>query len=78
MSGPLERLFPGLAASAYRVTSPRTPDYNCIAYAAGDEERWWEPDEEQDHFWPEGARRAYTTIGGVSMEDYRPCSRRRT
>lgn len=24
------------------MTSPQTPTYNCIAHAAGDQERWWD------------------------------------
>lgn len=32
----LEQLFPGLRAAPYLVTSPRTREYNCIAWAAGD------------------------------------------
>jgi hypothetical protein len=40
--------FPRLTAHNHRVTSPPSPDYNCIAWAAGDVERWWQPGE----FWP--------------------------
>jgi hypothetical protein len=35
--------FPRLTAQNHRITSPATPDYNCIAWAAGDVERWWQP-----------------------------------
>ena len=38
-----EMKFPNLAASGWRLDSPRTFDYNCIAWAAGDKHRWWEP-----------------------------------
>lgn len=30
-----ERLFPDLARTGYRLTSPPDPVYNCIAWAAG-------------------------------------------
>jgi hypothetical protein len=43
--------FPGLAASGYRITSPPTPNYNCIAWAASRNDRWWWPN--PDAFWPE-------------------------
>lgn len=35
--------FPRLTPDNHRVTSPPTTDYNCIAWAAGDTDRWWEP-----------------------------------
>jgi len=40
--------FPRLTTENHRVTSPAMIDYNCIAWAAGDTERWWEP----GVFWP--------------------------
>lgn len=36
-------LFPRLTAQNHRVTSPPPTDYNCIAWAAGDTEHWWQP-----------------------------------
>ena len=59
-SGELERFFPALAGSGYRITSRATPRYNCIAWAAGDARRWWEPDEGEDCYWPGDAPREYT------------------
>jgi len=56
----LELLFPGLRGTGYRITSQAHADYNCIAWAAGDSERWWEPDEEYLYFWPQEASRQYT------------------
>jgi hypothetical protein len=35
--------FPRLTAQNHRSTSPATPDYNCVAWAAGDLEHWWQP-----------------------------------
>lgn len=35
--------FPRLTPSNHRITSPETEDYNCIALAAEDMSRWWEP-----------------------------------
>jgi hypothetical protein len=40
--------FPRLTPGNHRVTSSPTPDYNCIAWAAHDTARWWEP----GVFWP--------------------------
>jgi hypothetical protein len=39
----LESAFPNLRASVYGITSPPSPTYNCIAWAAGDDQQWWEP-----------------------------------
>jgi hypothetical protein len=73
----LESLFPGLRDSGYVVTSPAEIRYNCVAWAAGDEEQWWWPDE--DSYWPEGVAReetmaafvaAFGELGFVSCEDH--------
>jgi hypothetical protein len=56
----LELLFPKLSGATYEITSPAQPDYNCIAWAAGDDSRWWEPDPFGQYYWPEGVRRQYT------------------
>lgn len=51
--------FPALRQSkSYITTSPQTPRYNCIAYAAGDLKRWWWPDQFGRAYWPKGVRRA--------------------
>ncbi|MGP0067957.1 MAG: hypothetical protein ACLQGP_30730 [Isosphaeraceae bacterium] len=60
----LETLFPGLRGSGYVVTSPEDVRYNCVAWAAGDEERWWWPDE--DSHWPEGIPREETIAAFVA------------
>jgi hypothetical protein len=57
MVNEIEAIFPELRTSPYRVTSPRTKDYNCIAWAAGDVSRWWWPDDDTDNdaiHWPPG------------------------
>lgn len=56
----LERLFPGLKGTGYSITSEAERQYNCIAWAAGDDSRWWEPDAEDQYYWPEEALREYT------------------
>jgi hypothetical protein len=55
----LETRFPRLVGSGYRITSPETPDYNCIAWAAADEHHWWQPDPFHQYFWPDGVARSY-------------------
>lgn len=73
----LERLFPNLARSGYRLCSPPDPSYNCIAWAAGQSgPPWWWPDPLGVNWWPKGVPRvvtlgaftaAYGTLG------YQPC-----
>ena len=43
--------FPLLADSAVSPTSPRTREYNCIAWAAGVTNEWWWPGSPDD-YWP--------------------------
>ncbi len=53
----LDGLFPGLSSFAYEITSESTPDYNCIAWAAGVTEAWWWPDSMSQYYWPAGIAR---------------------
>jgi hypothetical protein len=60
-------LFPGLQTSGFRVTSQASPNYNCIAWAAGDTERWWWPDPGDDAaYWPSGVSREETLAAFVA------------
>ena len=54
-----ESEFPRLnSANNYEHRSPTDENYNCIAYAAGDTERWWWPDSlEGGYYWPSRAPR---------------------
>jgi hypothetical protein len=74
----LERDWPGLAQTQYRVTSKHTGDYNCLAWAIEETDRWWSPLPEDDYYWPEGVPRevsvnafakAYETLGFEMCED---------
>jgi len=59
----IEKAFPRLRASAYTVKSPRTRDYNCIAWAAGAMNQWWWPDPDAANdavHWPAGIAREET------------------
>lgn len=48
----MQTFFPLLKLSPYTVMSPRTLEYNCIAWAAGDTNRCWWPDPNEQYFWP--------------------------
>src|SRR5438876_8880982 len=57
----LEVTFPLLSQTGYQVTSEKSKIYNCIAWAAGDTERWWWPlPEIAEVYWPAGAPRSET------------------
>lgn len=67
---------PYLTPDGYKITSPATEDYNCIAWGAEDDERWWDPTDPRQ-YWVEGAPReltleafimAYGTIGYVPCD----------
>ena len=62
----LAEWFPKLASTPHRTTSPYDPKYNCIAWAAGDSRRWWEPDEDEDCYWPLNVPREYSLDSYIS------------
>lgn len=53
----IEQLFPGLRGTNFQITSPRDRRYNCVAWAANDQHRWWWPGEPPFSFWPAGLER---------------------
>jgi hypothetical protein len=74
-----ENEFPNLVATGYRITSSITRSYNCFAWAAGEDDRWWNPLEpENPYYWVEGVPgeltiaafvQAYGTLGYEPCED---------
>ncbi len=76
MSADLTSAFPDLEAHGYQRTSPETSTYNCIAWAAGENWRWWWP--HALAYWPEGVPQeatldafceAYMTLGYEECSD---------
>jgi hypothetical protein len=75
----IEHHFPEIVDWGYVPTSEITGEYNCIAWAAGDNTRiWWPSPDEGSAYWPAGAPRelhvaafaaAYGTLGYVECED---------
>jgi hypothetical protein len=65
--------FPRLTAHNHRITSPATETYKCVAWAAGDIERWWQ----SGVYWPvavEGfglhaLERAFRSMGHEGCSD---------
>lgn len=52
----LTERFPALAAGGFQITSAPTPEYNCIAWAIGDNEHFWWP----GTHWPKTAGKKAT------------------
>ena len=70
--------FPRLNRTPFFLTSPATPQYNCIAWAVGDERRWWWPVSEphREAYWPAGVARRVeisTFIAAFATLGYEPC-----
>src|SRR5713226_4716200 len=51
---PLEVAIPGLQNTKWEKKSDQDYHYNCIAFAAGDDHKWWEPSGLRIHYWPPG------------------------
>lgn len=77
MRARIEGSFPRLRNTGFEVKSPATVDYNCIAWAAGDDGRWWWPDPYYLYYWPpefprqsslEGFIRAFQAMGYAECE----------
>lgn len=50
-----ENKFPNLYHTEYSVTSKQSTSYNCFAWAAGEDNRWWSPiDPDNMYYWVEG------------------------
>lgn len=70
--------FPTLRDSQFEISSPETKRYNCIAWAAGEEQAWWWPG---GRYWPDGVPKedgieafmqAYAGLGYAACETDEP------
>jgi len=72
--GDLESKLPNLRATPFEITSTETPRYNCFAWAADDDQHWWEPpnplydllDPVPTRYWPDGALAELSVDGLIS------------
>ena len=58
-----EDAFPRLTMENHNVTSVPDVGYNCVAWAAGDTKRWWQP----GVFWPVPLEREEHGIGALEL-----------
>lgn len=73
----LESLFPKLIPTQYEITSEATANYNCIAWAADDNNVWWWPDPYGDYYWPAGVTREESLdafVAAYGKLGYEPCT----
>lgn len=49
--------FPNTNFEPFIITSPQTSSYNCIAWAFGDNTKWYWPDPDDMYFWPQDISR---------------------
>src|ERR1700730_14639424 len=59
--------FPNLSKESFSIASPEDKKYNCIAWAAGDDRRFWWPAPSQIAFWPSGFPRAVTVENFIQI-----------
>lgn len=70
----LESKFPYLKQTGYKLTSPASIDYNCFAWAAGDNKRCWDP---FSYYWPGGLPREHSLATFIKLYEslgYEVCS----
>lgn len=70
--------FPALNLEVFKVTSPKSSEYNCIAWAASDCTQWWSHCIHSGYYWPPNVPRnelitsliaVFEGIGFVECED---------
>ena len=50
--------FPNSILDPFYLTSPPSGLYNCIAWAYGDDTKWYWPDSNNNYYWPDDIPRA--------------------
>lgn len=70
--------FPKLVITGYRVTSPSSLYYNCVAWAVHDDRQWWQPGRVLTNwYWPPGIARdesVATYVAALATAGYTPCA----
>lgn len=59
--------FPNTNQEPFVQTSHVDVNYNCIAWAASDNTRWYEPDPFGNYYWPDGVSREYTIEAYINL-----------
>src|SRR5258706_4880493 len=56
----LEIIFPNLVIDGFRITSPVSDKYNCIAWATAIATKWFWPDDDERSSWPQAVPKRET------------------
>lgn len=62
--------FPNTSAEPFIQTSHVDVNYNCIAWAASDNTRWYEPDPFGNYYWPSEVARDYTVEAYINLYEF--------
>ena len=67
----LQARFPKLGGGNYKRASLATARYNCLAFACGDERKWWEPRPGGRFYWPPNAQKdtSLATVTRIFIAD---------
>jgi len=68
----LRRLFPRLFGNEYELTSKKTRRYNCLAWAIGDTEVWW--DGGIGGAWPDGVPDDGSVLAAIRFFEHFGCT----
>jgi len=66
----IESDFPRLAVEGCAITSPKTEDYNCAAWAGGDMTEKWDPDKTSGRYWPKEIPRSLDLETFIQLYHY--------
>src|SRR5262245_24992365 len=75
----IELYHPNLVRDGYKPKSPETPIYNCVAWAAGRNDCWWDHTGEPGTCWPDDIPREdelENYIAVFTQLAYEPCESR--
>ena len=67
MNVTLKNEFPNSEKEPFKKTSDISQIYNCIAWAAGDDSKWYEPDPYGMYYWPPEIPRVYSINAYISV-----------
>ncbi|MBI9039082.1 MAG: hypothetical protein JEY97_13185 [Bacteroidales bacterium] len=62
--------FPNSKVDPFLVTSPHSPAYNCIAWAFGDNTKWYWPDPSTIYYWPNNVPREINIEAFIKLFEY--------
>ena len=62
--------FPNSSVQPFSQTSHVDVNYNCIAWAADDNTRWYEPDPFGSYYWPPNVPRDYTIEAYINLYEF--------